>query len=223
MSKTVTIQKSDRLLPPFYLIEADVAVTTAAEQEITAAELGLSELRLVESLYNSTLGSVEIPINTGTAIRVRTEAAIAQVETFDCPADVSDSLDGTYFIIYDEDGSVGVWIDTDDSGTTIPAGASAADRAIEVTGVVTDDTATAVATAVAAALDADSKFSASSADETITLTHATAGDVADATDGDTGITNATVTTEGADDDESDPVGLVVGSTYKVRCIGKRAG
>lgn len=220
MAKTVTVVSKDRLMPPFYLIDAEVAITSAAEQEITAADLGLTKFNLVESLYNKTLGSVEIPINTGTAIRVRTEAAIAQIETFVAPADSSDSLDGTYFLLYDENGSVAIWIDTDNSGTTIPVGASAADRAIEVTTIATDATASTVATALAAIINADSKFSASASGATVTVTHATAGAVSEAEDGDTGITSITVTTEGADDDESDPVGLVVGSTYKVRAIGK---
>lgn len=207
-------------MPPLVLVEADVAVTSAAEQEITAAELGLSKLLLVESVYNSTLGSAEIPINLGTAVRVRTETAIAQVETFTTPADVSDSLDGKTIILYDEDGSVGVWIDTDDSGTTIPAAASAADRALEVTTIVTDDTASSVATKIAAVINADSKFSASAVGAVVTVTHATAGQVNPIEASTSGITSITLVTEGADADESDPVGYLVGSTYRVRAIGK---
>lgn len=124
-------------------------------------------------------------------------AGTAQVETVTTVADVASSLDGTYFQLSDEDGTVSVWIDVGDSGTTIPGGASALDRAIEVTGVVADDSADSVATAVASAIDGDSKFSASAVGSVITVTHATKGDVADGADGDAGFSFA-VTTQGAD-------------------------
>ncbi|MDB4491648.1 hypothetical protein N9260_01360 [bacterium] len=122
-------------------------------------------------------------------------AAVAHVEDVTCVADVTDSLNGKFFQLNDDVGSVGVWIDTDDSGTTIPGGASALDRGIEVTGVVTDDSAADVATAVAAAIDADSKFSATADAGVVTVTHATAGHRSDGADGDAGFTFA-VATEG---------------------------
>ena len=134
-------------------------------------------------------------VETGSSTNV---LATAQVETFSTVADSSDSLDGTYFLLYDEDGSVAVWIDTDDSGTTIPTGASAADRALEVTTIATDATDSTVATAVAAVINADSKFTSSASSEVVTVTHATAGAVADGADGDTGFTAFTVTTNGTD-------------------------
>lgn len=122
--------------------------------------------------------------------------SVAQIETFTTVADVADSLDGTFFQLSDEDGTVGIWIDTDDSGTTIPAGASALDRALEVTTIATNDTAEDVATKVAAVINADSKFSASAVGAVVTVTHATAGAVGDGVDGDTGFTAFTVTTNG---------------------------
>jgi hypothetical protein len=110
-------------------------------------------------------------------------------------ADDSDSLDGKYFLIHDEAGSVGVWIDTDNSGTTIPAGANAADRALEVTTIATDDSANSVATKVAAVINADSKFTASASGNVITVTCVDPEAVTDASDGDTGFTFA-VDTQG---------------------------
>ena len=106
-----------------------------------------------------------------------------KVEKLDCVADVSGSLDGTDFTLYDADGSVGVWIDIDDSGTTIPAQASNADRAIEVTGISTDDSAEDVATAIAAALDGDSKFTAVASGDDVVITHEDSGTLTDAADG----------------------------------------
>lgn len=133
--------------------------------------------------------------------------ATAQVETFTTRADATDDLDGTFFVLYDEDGSVGVWIDVDDGGTTIPAGAAALSRAIEVTGVVTDDTAADVATAVASAINADSKFVSSGSGAVVTVTHATAGAVADGEDGDATFTAFVTTVNGVN--SADAIGFAL--------------
>jgi len=122
--------------------------------------------------------------------------SVKEVSTITTIADVADSLDGTYFVIYDDVGSVGVWFDVDNSGTTIPSGASACDRAIEITTVNTNDSANTVATKVAAALDADSKFVAVAATNVATVTDANYGARTDITAGDTGFSVA-VTTQGA--------------------------
>ncbi len=103
-------------------------------------------------------------------------AAVAQVEDITARADSSDDLDGEGIILQDDAGSVAFWIDVDNSGTTIPAWASAADRAVEVTGVVTDDTDIAVAIAMAATINGDSKFSAPVPTTAVfTVTHSPAG------------------------------------------------
>lgn len=121
------------------------------------------------------------------------------VEAYDitCVADVADSLDGTYFRLYDLSGSVGFWIDVDDSGTTIPSGASGADRAVEITGIATGDTAATVASVVAAAINADAQFSASASVADVSVTAATGGALVDPSIGDTGFT-LTMTTQGSD-------------------------
>ena len=109
-----------------------------------------------------------------------------KLELVDCVADDSGSLDGKFFTLYDADGSVGVWIDVDDSGTSAPAGATALDRQIEVTGISTDDDADAVATAIATALDADEKFNAVATGDKVAVTHEDSGVLTDGSDGDTG-------------------------------------
>lgn len=105
-----------------------------------------------------------------------------EVTLITCVADASDSLDGKSFLIHDEAGSVGVWIDTDNSGTTIPTAANAADRAIEVTGISTDDTADDVASAVATAINGDSKFTATANGAVVTVTCIDPEAVTDASD-----------------------------------------
>lgn len=111
-----------------------------------------------------------------------TTSEVAESTLITTVADVADSLDGTSFIISDEDGTVGVWIDVDNSGTTIPAGAAAADRAIEITTIATGDAASVVATKIAAVLEADSKFTASADGAVITVNRIEGGTSVDAED-----------------------------------------
>lgn len=123
------------------------------------------------------------------------DPSIAEVSRIVTVADIAGSLDAKYFVIYDSAGSVGVWFDVDNSGTLIPAGASACARAIEVTGVTTGMTAPQVATVLAAALEADAQFTATSSTSTVTVTDVVAGGRTDLTAGDSGFT-VSVTTQG---------------------------
>jgi len=116
-------------------------------------------------------------------------AAKERSNIFSILADNSGDLDGTYFTAQDSAGSVGIWIDVDDSGTTIPAGASASDRDIEVTGVVMDDTGVDVAQAVWNALDADGAWDMDTFTggiASVSFEDPIAGPRTDITDGDTG-------------------------------------
>lgn len=113
---------------------------------------------------------------------------IEQQYTIKTVTDTSGSLDGLYFVLSDSDGGVAFWIDVDDSGTLIPAGASAEPRAVEITTIATGDVAATVATNVAAAIDADSKFSATASGDVVTVTASAAADIADWADGDTTFT-----------------------------------
>jgi len=105
-----------------------------------------------------------------------------------CVADVADSLDATFFVLQDVAGGVAFWFDVDDSGTTIPAGASAENRAIEITTIVTNDSAATVAAAVQVAIDADGQFSATVLTDTVTATAFNGGNLTDFADGDAGFT-----------------------------------
>ena len=119
---------------------------------------------------------------------------VKEVSTITTIADDSDSLDGTYFVLQDEAGSVGFWFDVDNSGTTVPT--TGADRDVEVTTVTTDMTAIAVAGVLATAINTDSKFVApATATDVVTITSSTFGAKLDPVDGDSGFTFA-VTTQG---------------------------
>lgn len=121
------------------------------------------------------------------------------------------ALDGTYFNLPEgSDASangVAFWFDTDDSGTTIPAGASAivtaGGRAVEITTILAADTPAQIATKVAAAILADAGFDqGSAATNVVSYRNAVAGAVADGADG-AQATGASfsVTTQGADEAE----------------------
>jgi uncharacterized phage protein gp47/JayE len=85
------------------------------------------------------------------------------------------SLDGKYFIIHDENGSVAVWYDVGDNGTPEPF--HGADRSIRVPGVNAGDSATTVAAATVAVVNPDAFFTASNVGNVVTITNVTAGNV----------------------------------------------
>jgi phage tail sheath protein FI len=123
--------------------------------------------------------------------------AIAEVVSITTVADTAGSLDGLFFTLYDDAGSVAFWFDVDNSGTTAPAGALSADRNVEISTVNSNDDEFAVAQAIQAVIDGDSAFGASVASNVVTVTYAVGGVRTDATAGDSGFT-VNVTTQGVD-------------------------
>lgn len=95
------------------------------------------------------------------------------------PGTADDSLDGKYFIIHDENGSVAVWYDVGDDGTAEPF--HGADRSIRVPGVNYGDSAATVAAATVAVVNPDLFFTASNLSNVITITNVLDGNVPDAT------------------------------------------
>lgn len=134
----------------------------------------------------------------------------AEITAIECVADVDASLDAEGVILFDDVGSVAFWIDVDNSGTTIPAWASDADRAIEVTTIAEDDDALTVASKLAVAINADSKFSAIASDDVVAVTDASAGAREDATSAVFGIEVIQQGVTGVD--EEDEVLLIHGSS-----------
>jgi hypothetical protein len=98
---------------------------------------------------------------------------LAQVEKITCAADVADSLDGKYFFIYTPAGAkYHVWFNTSGGSAVNPAPAGS--TAVEVA-LTTGDSASAVATAVAAALHALTPYGAAAVGAVVTVTHAVVG------------------------------------------------
>lgn len=130
-------------------------------------------------------------------IDVPVSAFVAEISTVVCVADVSGSLNDTYFLL---EGIVTttyrrkqfyVWLNVNSAGSD-PA--LTGKTGIEVA-VATDATANTVATAVAAAIDGVAEFGAAASTATVTITNAVEGDCDNVVDVDTGFTCA-VTTEG---------------------------
>jgi len=89
------------------------------------------------------------------------------------------SLDGKYFILHDAVGSVAVWYDVGNDGTSEPF--HGADRSIRVSGVNYGDSATTVAAATVADVNPDLSFIASNLGNVITITNVFNGNSAAAT------------------------------------------
>ncbi len=146
----------------------------------------------------------------------KTAVDVAEITTVATVADVATSLSGTYFTLngIDTNGDTQnyyVWIDVN-NGSDDPAPAGLTGIEVDIS---EDDTAATVATAVAAAIDANANFGAAAVDDDVTITAAFKGPVVNAADVDTGFTIA-VSTEGS----STSVG---GECELVRIIVSNAG
>ncbi len=126
-----------------------------------------------------------------------TSTETQEVTSLTCVADVAGSLDGKYFVLADEGGTVGFWIDVDNGGGSAPT--TGATRDVEITTITTGMTAAQVAGVVATAINADTKFTAARVGTTavVTVTCDEPAVVADFAAGDAGFT-ATVSTQGVD-------------------------
>ena len=121
------------------------------------------------------------------ALKLSATGTGAEVTRVKCVADSSDSLDGKYFDIYGAGGKTEVWIDVD-GGTSAPSGSGSYAQTIEVTEIETDNSAEAVAIAVAEAVGDHANFTTKVEGDTVIITDAASASRTDASDGDTGFT-----------------------------------
>lgn len=175
----------------FYLTQTDGTIespTQVGPSNLTAVDATNAH---IEVLNNSAIISFDgstTPKKLAYAV-----SGVAEVTSITTVADVAASLDGKYFILYDDVGSVAFWFDVDNNGTAEPS--HGATRSVEITTVVTGDSAATVATAVQGAVDADAKFSASVNSATVTVTASATGYRTDGTANTSGFT-VSVTTQG---------------------------
>ena len=104
-------------------------------------------------------GPMQLPTFLGYAVGTVASSTAAQAEVtyVECVADVADSLDETYFVLFDGTATYAVWMDAaeDNTFTADPS----LDNSIEVD-FATNATAATVAAAVASAVNGDAKFTA---------------------------------------------------------------
>lgn len=103
------------------------------------------------------------------------------------------SLDGKYFTIYDDNGSVAVWFDVGNNGTLEPF--HGASRSIRVNNFNAGDSDSTVAAAIATIVNQDSKFTATSLGNQLVITATFDGDTQDATVGTSGF--SVIVTDGS--------------------------
>ena len=130
------------------------------------------------------------------SLAARVVDSVQEVATVLCVADVADSLDGTYFILYSALDAIKyhVWINTSVGPAVDPAPAGSTPIEVAVT---TNDSAANVATAVKNAIDAEADFGAAVSTATVTITNAANGNSTDVADFDTGFTTFTTTIQGS--------------------------
>lgn len=148
----------------------------------------------------------------GTSYAVALTKPVKEVTTITAVADVSGSLNGKTFILQDNAGSVGFWIDIDNAGTTIPAAASACTRAVEITTIVTGELIGTVASKLRTAVDADAQFVGTGSGNDCIATDAAFGARTDASASTSGFT-VTTTTQGVSSEAPSGV-LWTAATYK---------
>lgn len=143
-------------------------------------------------------------------------SGVAEVTTVDCTGITASTLAGKFFIIRDDVGTVGIWLDLD-AAASVPATGAARDITVRV---LTGDTAATVASKIAAAINPDSKFIATSNPAAVvTITNEVIGARVDAVDtGATGFAFA-VTIQGRDENQSPPFGMSLLVWHTDRLIG----
>lgn len=143
-----------------------------------------SELSRVDGVIYTTDDTVAITTSV---------AGVAEISRLTTVADIAGSLNGKYFIVYDDVGSVAFWFDHGNGGTIEPA--HGALRSVEITTLANGESANSAATKIAAAVEADAKFTSSASTNLVSITSSSTGSRNDISAGTTGFT-ATVLTQG---------------------------
>lgn len=134
------------------------------------------------------------------SLSVRVADEVVEVTTITTRADVSDDLDGKYFILYSaKDATLyHVWFNTSGGSAVDPAPAGSTPIEVAIT---TNASAIAVADAAETAINAIGDFSApTDGDDDIAITNAATGASTDASDGDTGFTPFVISPQGVSGD-----------------------
>jgi len=179
--------------------EGDIEMSQEEQAtDITAHQEGTTVLDAIRTGRNVTITTVlketsVAQINKMLQAGESTATAAAEVTSVTAVADVSSSLDGTYFTINSALDATGyyVWINVAAGGND-PAPSGLTGIAVAISA---NDDADTVAAAIQTAVDAEGDFGASVSGSVVTITNAATGGTTDAADVDSGFTIA-VTTQG---------------------------
>ena len=143
------------------------AINTLAGTDFTAAVVNSTTVQVTNDAKGSATSATLGTGLTGFTFNI-------EKSTVQCTADVADSHDGDYFVLYSANDTTKyhVWVNTSGGSATDPAPAGSTPIQVNIT---TNDTANSVATATKNAIDAMTDFVATVSTDTVTITNATSG------------------------------------------------
>jgi hypothetical protein len=206
---------SGTTLEPAHGADRSVEVTTVLEDDVAAVVASkLAAIINADSQYSAVADDNAITITltfAGEVGNFGVNDAGFDVSELVEGADENFSLNGKGFVLFDKDGSVGVWFKVTMSASA-PSEVLGADRIIEIdslSGVANSD---AVASALQAAVQADSQFTATALNNTVTITDASNGLRNDVLDDGTNFTFLAVQKGAVDVDEEDEALVIYASS-----------
>lgn len=186
--------------PPGGVNRTLVVTLTGTESDIVVASLTNAVIAADSEFFSSSVGNV-LTINNADNVAFQIAAdSIGATDTgfsFGGTLGTNDNgVDGQYFILQDQNGSVAFWYDT--SGATSEP-LHGADRSVEISTVSAGDSANTVASKTAVIINNDAQFSAVASTNEITVTDAVNGVRSSASAGTTAFTVSQITA-GVDDE-----------------------
>lgn len=149
---------------PIVVQSADIVIPIKVREEVYGIGSGKHPSKIINKSYEPVEVTLEGSMLLGTFLgyaigqAYTSTAAQSEIISVDCIADVSDSLDETYFVIYDEAARFNIWMDAAEDQTFTSSPGIGTD--VEVS-FATNATAATVATAVATAVNGQADFTAS--------------------------------------------------------------
>ena len=166
--------------PPSHGADRAIKVATLINGD-TASEVATKtgQALMLDSAF--TVGVISNQITITNTINGLLSASSTGTTTFsisDTFGTDDNSINGKYFKISDQNGSVAVWFDVNSQGTTEPF--HGADRSIKIDNISAGDSANTIAAAIATILNLDAEFSASALLNVVTVNSSTDGNLPDA-------------------------------------------
>lgn len=137
----------------------------STDEAVDVTEVVTAKYVLIKHISGDTLlvgldgSTYPFRLTTGEPMLLRLDIeGLVETQTITTIADTAGSLDGDYFTLEGKSGTWGVWYDVDNNGTSAPAHGKT--NSLEITSVVTGNSAILVADATAVDMAASTAFSA---------------------------------------------------------------